>query len=380
MRPPRDQVEAAVLRLDALDHPAAGLLVADRLLRRRSARSPRRGPSGRCCGRRPLGVRQHPGAAEVRDVADGAVPLHAPARAPPFEAVVQLVEVVPRPARCSPSRPGTFCALDLAVQRARRAGRLLRGRSARSRLISTCRAIGLDLARPLGRRSPPGRAAAPSRRGACSTAARSGSAASSGRRRAVGRRGQRRGRCVGWRTAIAPDCVGLDDEQPAVQRVAAAVLDRGARRRRARTGSFALEVVEDGAPPAGRRATRSSDVRRAPPRTAGGRASPIPASGPSGGAPCRRRPCRYSRPSRPKRGSSRSPMGMRRARHLADAVDVAVLAGPASGGRRRSGPACDEEVLDHLGHQPALPRLGRLADDAPRGSAPASPALPASTR
>ena len=56
--------------------------------------------------------------------------------------------------------------------------------------------------------------------------------------------------------------------------------------------------------------------------------------------------------------------GLKRARHLADAVDVSVLLALASGGRRRSGPACDEEILDHLGDQPPLARLDRLADDA----------------
>ena len=71
----------------------------------------------------------------------------------------------------------------------------------------------------------------------------------------------------------------------------------------------------------------------------------------------------YSRPSRPKRGFLAVADREQVARHLADAVDVAGLGVVSLGWRPDSGAACDEEVLDDLGHQPPFLGLGRLADD-----------------
>ena len=50
------------------------------------------------------------------------------------------------------------------------------------------------------------------------------------------------------------------------------------------------------------------------------------------------------------------------ARHLADPVDVAALAGLLRP-QAALGAGLDEELLDHLGHQPPFFGLGTLADD-----------------
>ena len=74
---------------------------------------------------------------------------------------------------------------------------------------------------------------------------RSGSAKHSGIGGLPAWRGTRSSRkSVGWRSAIAPDMLGLDDEQPPVERLPAAVLDRRSEDIETR-GRLPLEVVED---------------------------------------------------------------------------------------------------------------------------------------
>ena len=51
------------------------------------------------------------------------------------------------------------------------------------------------------------------------------------------------------------------------------------------------------------------------------------------------------------------------ARDPADAVDMLTFGLVSLGWTPASGRGLHEEVLDHLGHQPALLGLGRLADD-----------------
>ena len=92
VRPARDQIEAAVLRLDALHLPPPFALVprgglhgdALDLLVLHHRRDARRGPRG---------MRQHPGAAQVRDVGDHAVPFHRQFTPAALQAVVQLIQV-----------------------------------------------------------------------------------------------------------------------------------------------------------------------------------------------------------------------------------------------------------------------------------------------
>src|SRR5271157_6465930 len=92
MRPARDQVEAAVFALDALDLPSPRFLVANHELHRNplDVRVLDHGGESR---RGPLGVGQNPGTADVNDVGDGTVPLPLEFMEPLLEPVVEPVEV-----------------------------------------------------------------------------------------------------------------------------------------------------------------------------------------------------------------------------------------------------------------------------------------------
>ena len=135
--PAGDQIEAAVLRLDALDDPAAVFLVrVATSTAMRSISSSR--TIGAICGLVPLGVRHDPGPAEVRDVGDRRCGV--PVRVPGVGDSSRLFNS----SRCCsawairPSSPGTVCAFDLAVEvfgQAETAARSIRA----LRLISTCR-------------------------------------------------------------------------------------------------------------------------------------------------------------------------------------------------------------------------------------------------
>ena len=74
MRAAGDQIEAAVLSLDAFDLPALGLLVGDGGQDSDTLDLIIANHHGQA-GRGPLGVRQDPGVADALDVADGALAL-----------------------------------------------------------------------------------------------------------------------------------------------------------------------------------------------------------------------------------------------------------------------------------------------------------------
>src|SRR5206468_2647404 len=87
VRFPRDEVEAAVVLLYALNHPATLGLVANRLLDRKPLNllvADHRRDAWGCT----LGMWKHPGAAEVLDVTDGEIALHSKFGAPSFETVI----------------------------------------------------------------------------------------------------------------------------------------------------------------------------------------------------------------------------------------------------------------------------------------------------
>src|SRR5271157_58914 len=92
MRPARDQVEAAVFALDALDLPSSRFLMANHELNcdpldvgvLDHGGEPWRGP---------LGVGQNPGPADVNDVGDGTAPLPLEFMEPLLQSFVEPVEV-----------------------------------------------------------------------------------------------------------------------------------------------------------------------------------------------------------------------------------------------------------------------------------------------
>ena len=176
MRLARDEVEAAVLRLDALDHPAARLLVRDGLCARRSARSRRRGPSARC---RAMSARDaaapRPGRGAGCRRSCSAAPCSSSARRR-LQPVVQLVEVLLGLLDVARRGPGRSRPRLLAVQQLGELQVL-----AVDQLVQADLDVPRDRCRSRARaRRRPRRAtaAAPARQSDCSTACAVGQAVS----------------------------------------------------------------------------------------------------------------------------------------------------------------------------------------------------------
>ena len=279
-------------------------------------------------------------------------------REPPLQPVVELVEVL-LGLRDQPIEARDGLPLDLAVQEVGELELLAVDQRVRGRSRRAARSSRSACSRSPATSARNGCNARSSRN--CSTAARSGRCVVVGAGVPAGAGTSPSRKMVGWRTIIA-----ARSSVSTTNRRRWSVLPRPslieAANTSSRAGPFALEVEEDRPPlqvivRRGRATSSRTDLeqrvaRRDPfqgrvrreERLVEGDLAVVAAEPPEAGL---------------------QPLadGHEGARHLADAVDVAVLARPPWAGRPDSGPACDEEVLDDLGHEPPLPRLGRLADD-----------------